>query len=207
MDNYILIGSILLIHIFRWLTPGPQFALIIRNSLVYSRKTGFWTAVGFAVGNLINIILSVTGIALVITKSPLAHNAIKYLGAGYLIYLGFKTFFVKIKFKNLKTKEKHRDIKSLTATKIGLITNLLNPNAPLFFISIFGSLLSSKAPSWVIIFLMIAMPLNTIFMASLWTILFTQRKIKGLYMKFEPTINKCLGIALILLGLMMFFNK
>lgn len=207
MENYILIGSILLIHIFRWLTPGPQFALIIRNSLMYSRKTGFWTAVGFAIGNLINIFLSVTGIALIITKSPFAHNAIKYLGAGYLIYLGFKTFLVKIKFKNLKTEEKHHNISPLTATKIGLITNLLNPNAPLFFISIFGGLITSNAPNWVISFLMIAMPLNSLFMASLWTVLFTQKTIKGLYMKFEPTINKFLGIALILLGLVMLFRK
>ncbi|KKQ01394.1 MAG: Lysine exporter protein (LYSE/YGGA) [Candidatus Roizmanbacteria bacterium GW2011_GWA2_36_23] len=196
-----------MIHVFRWLTPGPQFALIVRNSLVYSRKTGFWTAVGFAIGNLINITFAVTGVAIIIANSSIANNVMKYAGSGYLVYLGLKTIFMKIHFQNLTSKEKYQDIGSLSAIKIGLATNLLNPNAPLFFISVFGALISSKTPYWVVLTLMIAMPLNTLFMASMWSLLFTHKLIKSLYMKFEPILNKFLGVVLILLAVSMLLKK
>jgi threonine/homoserine/homoserine lactone efflux protein len=201
MENYALIGSILLIHAFRWLTPGPAIALIIRNSLVYSRKTGFLTAVGFAISNLIWITLAITGIAVLITKSPDAQIIIKYIGAGYLMYLGIKTFFLTSHLQNTETKEKHHDIRPIRAIKIGFLTNFFNPNAPLFFLSIFGSLLSSKAASWVILFLMIAMPLNSLIMASLWSLFFSHKKIKSQYAKFQPILNKVLGGVLVLLAI------
>jgi len=40
MENLILLGTILTVHIFAWFTPGPLFVLILRNSPVYSRKSG-----------------------------------------------------------------------------------------------------------------------------------------------------------------------
>ena len=207
MQDYILIGSVLAIHFFAWLTPGPMIVLIIRNSLVYSRKTGFWTAAGFAVGNFVHIILAVTGIGIIIAGNPLAHNTIKFLGVGYLIYLGLKTFLVKPKLQNAKTEHKHRDIPHLSAARIGLAANLLSPGAYLFFISIFGSLLSSKAPYWVVAFLLLAMPLNTLMMASLWSVFLTHRNIQTLYTKYQTIFNKCLGAALIILALLIVFKK
>ena len=56
------------------------FVLIIRNSLVYSRKSGFWTAVGIAIGNFIHITYSITGLSLIISALACSLNAIKYLG-------------------------------------------------------------------------------------------------------------------------------
>ncbi len=206
MQNYALIGSILLIHVFAWLTPGPNITLIIRNSLVYSRKTGFWTAVGFALGNFIHIILAVAGIGIIISNSPL-HSLIKFLGVGYLLYLGLNTFFIKVHLQNPQVKEKHRDITPFAAIRTSLLANLLSPYAAPFFITIFGTLLSSRAPYWVIVFLMVAMPLNTLMMASLWTLFMTHSKVKNVYFKFEPVLNKCLGALLILFALLIVFSK
>lgn len=206
MEGFILIGSVLLIHVLAWLTPGPQIALIIRNSLVYSRKTGFWTAVGFAIGNFIHISLAVSGVALIFTASPIAHNVIKYLGVGYLLFIGLKTFLIKPQAQATQSSEHHRDIPHLSALRIGLVTNLLSPKAPLFFISIFGSLLSTKAPNWVVGFLMFAMPLNTLFMGYMWTLFLTHRHIKARYATFQPTINKILGIVFVTFALIVAFS-
>lgn len=207
MENYVLIGSILLIHVLAWFTPGPQIVLIMRNSLVYSRKTGFWTAVGFALGNFIHIILAVAGIGIIISGWPIAFSLIKFLGAGYLIYLGLKTFFTKAQLQKPQTREKHRDIASISALRTGLITNLLSPKASPFFITIFGTLLASKPPYWVVMFLMIAMPLNTLMMASMWSLFFAHQNIKAVYARFQSISNKCLGGLLILLALMIVFSK
>lgn len=207
MNAFLLIGSVILIHIFAWFTPGPNLALIIRNSLIYSRKTGFFTAVGFAISNYIHIILSVTGIGLIIANFPLAASVIKLLGAVYLIYLGLKTIFKKIDVRHITSSEKHHDISPLSAIKIGLITNILSPKAPLFFGSIFGTLLSSSAPSWVIIFLIIEMPFNTLLMANLWSFFFTQKKIRNLYKRFQTIFNLILGGILVLLAFIILFSK
>ena len=143
MENFILIGTILAVHIFAWFTPGPLFVLIVRNSLVYSRKSGIWTAVGIAIGNFIHITYSVTGIALLISASPIASNIIKFLGVGYLAYLGIKTFLIKVETQKAEaTTDVHKDISPFHAAKIGFLTNILSPKASLFFASIFATVIN-----------------------------------------------------------------
>ncbi|MEN8253326.1 MAG: LysE family transporter [Patescibacteria group bacterium] len=190
------------IHFFAWLTPGPLFVLIVRNSVIYSRKTGFWTAAGIALGNLIHVTYSVTGIALIISNSNFLFNIIKYLGVVYLTYLGVKTLQLNIVSKKSESKEKQKDISRFSAFKTGFLTNILSPKASLFFASIFASVFAASAPIWVIIFLVIIMPLNSLFMASLLSIFFTQNRVLLIYNKYQNLINKSLGGALILLALL-----
>jgi len=207
MENIAVISTILTIHFLAWLTPGPLFVLIVRNSVVYSRKTGLWTAVGIAIGNFTHILYSVAGIALIISKSPIAFNVIKYLGVSYLIYLGLKTLFLKIPTQKAKSRQKQKDITPLSAVKIGFLTNILSPKASLFFASIFATILSSGAPYWVVIFLMIAMPLNSLFMATMLSIFFTQGKVRSVYARYQHIFNKLLGGALILLALIIALSR
>jgi threonine/homoserine/homoserine lactone efflux protein len=206
MQNFTIITSVLLIHVLAWLTPGPNLALIIRNSLVYSRKAGFWTAMGFALSNVIHITYSVFGIGYLISSSPLAQTLIKSLGVAYLIYLGIRTAIIKSKAKQAIVKKEYQKTTNLESFRTGLITNLLSPKAPPFFISIFGSLLASRTPFWVIGFLYIAMPLNTLMMASLWTLFFSQKSINSFYNRFQSAFNKLLGFALIILALIILFS-
>lgn len=208
MENLVLISTILAIHIFAWLTPGPLFVLIVRNSLMYSRKTGIWTAVGIAVGNFIHITYSVTGIALIISASGTAFNIIKFLGVGYLAYLGIKTLLVKVELRNADaTFNEHKDISPLKAVKIGFLTNILSPMASLFFASIFATVMGSGAPFWVVVFLWIAMPLNSFVMASLLSVFLTQKNIKSVYTKYENIVNKFLGATLLALAITIAFHK
>ncbi len=207
MENIILITTILTIHALAWLTPGPIFVLIVRNSMIYSRKTGFWTAVGCAIGNVIHITYAVTGIALIISRSTIAFNLIKFLGVGYLLYLGIKTIFLKIQEQKPESSNQQNDASTLTAVKTGFLINILSPKASLFFTSIFATVFSSGAPSWVVIFLFIAMPLNTLFMATMLSRLFTHGQVRSVYTRFQPLVHKCLGAALILLAVIIALPK
>lgn len=201
IENFILIGTILAVHIFAWFTPGPLFVLIVRNSLVYSRKSGIWTAVGIAIGNFIHITYSVTGIALLISASPITSNIIKFLGVGYLTYLGIKTFMVKVETQKANTtSDNYKDISPLQAAKIGFLANILSPKASLFFASIFATVMSTGAPFWVVVFLWIAMPLNSFIMASILSVFFTQKKVRSVYGKYQSVLNKVLGVALLVLA-------
>lgn len=208
MESLILISTILAIHVFAWFTPGPLFVLIIRNSLVYSRKSGFWTAVGIAIGNFIHITYSITGLSLIISASPVAFNVIKYLGVAYLTYLGVKTFLIKVETQKADTKyNEHKDISPFKAAKIGFLTNILSPKASLFFASIFATVMASGSPFWVVVFLWIAMPLNSLIMATILSVFFTKKRIRSVYSKYQYIANKMLGVALLILAILIAIHK
>jgi len=205
MESIILVTTILTIHVLAWFTPGPLFVLILRNSLIYSRKAGIWTALGIAVGNSIHIIYSVAGIT-IISQSDLAFNIIKFLGIGYLTYLGIRTLLIKSNSNNKKI-EQQKDTKPWSAIKIGFLANILSPKASLFFASIFATVISSGASYFTIIFLMIAMPINSFVMATILSVFFTQQRVRLIYNKFSHIFNKVLGSALILLAIIIIFAK
>ena len=207
MENLTFISSILFIHVLAWLTPGPLFVLIISNSLVYSRRTGLWTALGFALGNLVHIALAVFGISLIIQSSSLIFNLTKAAGAVYLIYLGVKTILIKLETqKNSDLFNRQKDISPFSAVKTGFTANILSTGAYFFFASIFATILSAKVSYWVVVFLFIAMPLNTLFMSSILSLFFTQKKVITVYTRFQNIINKILGIALITLAIFSIFK-
>ena len=208
MESLILISTILAVHIFAWFTPGPLFVLIVRNSLVYSRKSGIWTAVGIAIGNLIHITYSITGLALIISASPVAFNVVKFLGVGYLAYLGIKTFLIKAETQKADTtSDIHKDISPFKAAKIGFLTNMLSPKASLFFASIFATVMASGSPFWVVVFLWVAMPLNSFIMASILSLFFTQKRVRTVYAKYQYIVNKFLGAALLVLAILVALKK
>ncbi len=207
MENIILISSILAIHTFAWFTPGPNLVLVIRNALVYSRRTGFFTAVGFALSNFIHILLAVAGLGFLMSTFPLVATVIKFLGVGYLLYLGIKTLLIKSSLSAITIGEHHQDISPFAALKTGLVTNLLSPKAPPFFGSIFGTLLSSHAPVWLISFLVVAMPLNTLMLASLWSLFLSHHHVKKVYLRFQSVINKCLGVTLLIVAITIALSK
>jgi len=207
MENIILIGTILGIHVLAWLAPGPLFVLIVRNSLMYSRKTGVWTAVGIAVGNLLHISYSVVAVTLLVATSDAALQVLKLAGAGYLAYLGVKTVVTKANSIRSEATGERRDILPFAAFKTGFLANFLNPNASLFFASIFATLISSGAPVWVVGILWIAMPLNSFISASVLSTFFTYPAVKTVYARYERIANTVLGGALVLLALMIVFRN
>jgi threonine/homoserine/homoserine lactone efflux protein len=206
MQNITLICTIIAIHIIAWFAPCPLIVLIIRNSLVYSRKSGIWTAVGIALGTFVHISYCVVGIWLVTSISDTALEIIKFLGVGYLAYLGVKTLLIKVDPQKSATESKaHKDISPFNAAKIGFITNTLGPS--LFFASIFATIIASGTPFWVVVFLWVAMPLTSFVMASLFSVFFTQKSFRTFYVKYQYFINMMMGLSLLVFAFLIAFHK
>ena len=81
MQNLALLATICGLHTLAVISPGPDFLMAVKNSLTYSRRTGVYTAIGFALGIATHLLYCVTGLAFVISKSILLFSVIKYLGA------------------------------------------------------------------------------------------------------------------------------
>jgi threonine efflux protein len=79
------------------ISPGPNFVITIKNSLLHSRLAGMWTAVGVAVGNLVHVVFSLLGIALIVSQSILLFNTLKWFGVAYLAYIGLKSLLARRK--------------------------------------------------------------------------------------------------------------
>lgn len=200
MQYLSLIGTVALVHLLALISPGPDFIMCVRNALTYSRKTGIYTAIGFGAGISIHIIYCIAGLALIISKSIIIFNFFKFLGAGYLIYIGFKSITSKSSHLEIKDQEKKKDISPLAAIKIGFLTNALNPKATLFFLSLFTMVISPNTPGLILRILSAIMIIETVIWFSLVSIFMTQKRIRSVFEKSQNIFNRTLGGLLILLG-------
>lgn len=200
MEYLTLIGTVTLVHLLAVISPGPDFIIAVKNSLSYSRKTGIWTAFGFGIGISVHILYCLAGLAVIISQSIIIFNIIKLFGAGYLIYLGLRVIIAKSTSIEIESQQHKNDILPLEAIKIGFLTNVLNPKATLFFLSLFTLIISPTTPKIVLIILSIIMVVNTILWFSLVAIFFTQTKAVSIFNKYQDIFNKTLGSILIGLG-------
>jgi RhtB (resistance to homoserine/threonine) family protein len=183
------------------ITPGPDFALTLRNSLAYSRRAGVYTAVGVGAGNLVHATYSLIGIGAVISKSILLFNILKWVGAAYLIYIGLKSLTSR---RIASTAEKfgpQRDIKQWSAFRIGFLGNLLNPKATLFFLALFTQIVQPTTP----ILMQAIYGMTVAGVALLWfalvAVIISQQTLKRHILSFSHWLERLTGAALIALGL------
>ncbi len=140
--------TIATIHMLGVMSPGPDFALISRNSLVYSRRTGILTALGLALGILTHLTYTIVGIGVLIAQSIVLFTIIKFLGAGYLIYIGYKSLRSKKREAVTEITEVPKpDLSAWQAIRNGYLTNILNPKVTLFFLSVFTQVISPTTPA------------------------------------------------------------
>ena len=85
------------VHLLAAASPGPDFVLVSQQTLSKGRRTGLICSLGITFGLGIHIIYSVLGLATVIAHSQPLLTAIKWLGGGYLIYLGWQGIQAKPK--------------------------------------------------------------------------------------------------------------
>jgi threonine/homoserine/homoserine lactone efflux protein len=115
------------------LSPGPDMLYTAARSLSQGSKAGIFSSLGIFTGCLIHITAATVGLSAIIAQSAFWFGLIKYAGAGYLVFLGIKSIFVKT-----ETTAELASLSFLPYKKIflqGMITNLLNPKVAIFFLS------------------------------------------------------------------------
>jgi len=122
------VGAGLLLNI----TPGPDVLYIVGRSLGQGRVAGAVSALGIATGCLVHIAAGALGLSALIVAAPVAYDAVRYAGAAYLAWLGFRA---------LVSRHDGLEVKSLTPVPLGriygqgIVTNVLNPKVALFFLA------------------------------------------------------------------------
>ena len=133
------------ITILAVISPGADFAMVTRNSMVLSRRAGVLTATGISFGVLVHVAYSMAGIGLLISKSIVLFSLIKFAGAAYLIYLGISMMRAK-KADPAEASTEPAALSDFDALKTGFFTNALNPKTTLFVVSLFTQVISPQTP-------------------------------------------------------------
>lgn len=201
MEYIPIILTVALVHFLAVISPGPDFIMITRNSLVYSRRAGVYSAIGLGLGIVIHVTYSLVGIGLLIAQSILLFNIIKFLGAAYLIYIGYKSLTSKSSNLNLQNQGHKVDISRISAIRIGFLTNATNPKATLFFLSLFTLVINPNTPIFVKLFMGVEMSIATALWFMLVAYLVSHHLIKNRISKVQHFAEKFIGVVLIALGI------
>jgi len=193
--------TIVVIHFICVIAPGPDFAMISRNSLIYSRKTGIYSAIGLAFGILVHVTYSLVGIGFIISQSILLFSIIKYLGAAYLIYIGYKSLKSKPNKEKAESLEKKNDLNKVQALKMGFLTNVLNPKVTLFFLSLFTQVINPQTPLFIQIAYGIEMSAMTFLWFSFVALILSNSLIKAKFTSVQHYFERVFGVILIALGI------
>ncbi len=121
------------------LSPGADTLLVIRNVLRGGRRDGLATSIGVCSGLTIHASLSAVGVSIILAQSALAFQAVKTLGAIYLVWLGVRSFRSAIAANDIE----HSPAASPVAARFsprrsffeGLLTNALNPKVAVFYLA------------------------------------------------------------------------
>ncbi|WJG09818.1 LysE family translocator [Aliiglaciecola sp. LCG003] len=115
------------------LSPGPSNLYIMARTFSCGHLSGVAAASGMALGSLAYVAATALGLAVVFKYSPDAFTALKLVGAGYLIYLAYKTFRQASPSKMTEQK-----VKVVSVTKVfkqSIVVELTNPKTALFFLA------------------------------------------------------------------------
>ena len=132
-------------------TPGPDTALTIRNTLIGGRRSGAFTALGVVTGQATWAVATSVGVAALLAASEPAFLAVKLLGAAYLVYLGLQSLAAALRRSGdaaAGPRPRASRLSARAAYRQGVISNLGNPKMAAFFPSLLPQFAGADASFW-----------------------------------------------------------
>jgi threonine/homoserine/homoserine lactone efflux protein len=119
------------------IAPGPGMLYVLARSLAGGKREGILSALGTFAGGMVHVLAAAAGVSVILAKSALAFAAVKYLGAGYLCFLGVRMIL------DARRDAQQDSTDELTKAAVrrrgpfwqGVTTEVLNPKTALFFLS------------------------------------------------------------------------
>ena len=208
LDEFI---AIALVNLLGLVLPGPDFAVVVRNSLSHSRSHGIMTALGISLGIGVHVLYTLLGVAVLIQSTPSIFFVIKLVGAAYLSYLGISSIISgKSKEKHQVTSEKAIERKRSLARSLleGTFTNIFNPKCSVYFLCLFSATIDLKTPNLILALIAAEVILLTFLWFASLASLITIKSFKKKLESFFPMIEKLMGSFLIALSIyIVFFEK
>lgn len=194
--------TIAVMHAFAVASPGPDFAVVMKQSLQQGRSAGVITSIGVGVGILLHVAYSILGVSILIKATPWLYQGLIYAAALYLVWMGLSG--LRSPAKTINSEQSNAKEQSLTkAFIIGFVTNGLNPKATLFFLtlytlaipanttlfakSVYGAYLACATAAWFILV----------------SVMVSHRRIRQAYLKKGFLFDRIMGAVLIVMAIIL----
>lgn len=200
--------EVFLVGILAALSPGPDFVVVMKNSLGIGRKNGIATALGIASALIVHITYTILGFTIILEKYPMLFNLIKLAGALYLLWLGWNAIRSVANSENsinpIKEQVQHQS--NWQGFREGFLCNVLNPKSALFFLSVFSQFIGFNTPDWIRWIyggeIILAVGLWFVLLA----ILISNKYFRTFYHRYMHWFDRILGTILIIFALTIGIN-
>ncbi|OHA21262.1 MAG: hypothetical protein A2849_00510 [Candidatus Taylorbacteria bacterium RIFCSPHIGHO2_01_FULL_51_15] len=125
------------LHIAVVISPGPNLTLVAKNSVTMQFRLTLYCVFGIAVGSFLHVSFAILGLSGFVVRVPTLYLALQFLGASYLIYVGFKALKTKPYDVDAEVAHSARVSTACTAFREGFINMMGNPKAYLFVFALF----------------------------------------------------------------------
>jgi len=192
--------TIAILHFFAVSSPGPDFIIVTRQSIRSGRTAAIFTSLGIASGILVHSFAAMTGLTYIISSNPLVFFYLKIIASIYLGYLGFISIFNSSSITQYTSNQSTSDQNFLYSYRIGFITNVLNPKAILFFITVFSIVVDSSTSVLSLGIYGAYMSIATFIWFTFISYIFTNTTLINKYRNSLPIFEKILGCILLLIA-------
>tara|TARA_Y100000590_G_scaffold380925_1_gene449629 strand:+ start:177 stop:782 length:606 start_codon:yes stop_codon:yes gene_type:complete len=184
-----------LAHLIALTSPGPDTAIVLRQVSLHGRVEGIKASIGIGLGIYVHCLLAINGISLIILSNDLYKLIISLIGGAYIFYLGMSMFI-----SNSEVSTEINNNQSKNSFLNGLITNIFNIKAFLFFVSLFSIIIDNLNGIYFYIY-----PIYFAAMSSIWFIFLsfvvTTSKNKTFNVYSNKYISSTMSIILCAIGL------
>lgn len=219
--------TLVTVHVIALMSPGPDFALVVQNAGRYGRQTGISIALGLSLGILMHSILSLTGASLLIKQHPTLFALLQAAGGCYLLYLGIgavKAILTPLwqqrrsqsagalapsepSSQPQPTKPAKVDLSSRKRALLkGFTTNILNPKALVFFLSLLSTLVPADMSLTGKVGAIFILWLTAFMWFAMLAWLLTGKRLQQKLHRAAPYIDGVCGVLFISIGSMILLN-
>ena len=201
MNEWQIVATVVAAHALAVASPGPDFAIVLKQAVGAGRAAALWTSLGIGSGIAVHVAYAVVGIALLIANTPWLFTAIQLAGAAYLAWIGFGALRAQPQQAsavdapaNVQAAQPWADF------RLGFVTNVLNPKATLFFLALFTTVVGPGTPLWLQLGLGAWLCIATAAWFALVSVLFTGAAARRWFVARAHWIDRGMGVILLALA-------
>lgn len=193
--------TVIAAHALAVASPGPDFAVVLRNTITAGRRGGVWTAAGIGSGILAHVAYGLFGLGWAVREMPGLLDALGWGGAALLAWLGWRA----LRAAAPMTSEENAatDLRTVRGHYLaGLFTNLLNPKAALFFVALFSAVLAAHMTVGLRLALALWLPLASFAWFALLATALSTPTLATRLQRYARPLTRGMGVILLLLALL-----
>jgi threonine/homoserine/homoserine lactone efflux protein len=168
--NWSAYGAFLLFAAGLVLIPGPDFAVVTKNTLAGGRRRGRFTALGVCTSNALQGTVAVSGLSAIVMHAQPVFQAIKWAGVCYLAVLGIQALVSAVRGRPDWPGAAERSGAAFGGWRQGFLSNITNPKVLIFYLAVLPQFLRpGEAPAWLLAFAWSHALLSLIYLIALST--------------------------------------